>query len=357
MKRERWIMMITAALIMIGLIMLFSASSFIAYQNSLFNNNPYFFLKRQFFHMIIGIFAFFTAKSLPLTFLKRIGLPLVIISLILLVLVLIIGERTNGAKRWLDIGIISFQPSVVAEFSLILFISSFASSFRGFSIRKKWAYLALAFTPVPLILFEPNISTAVIMAGFIIIILFISGIEKKFYISPLAVMGLTLFVMIPKYSYAVSRISSFMGSNPDHTQTEASLLAFGSGGFFGEGIGLGRLKLLFIPEAYSDFIFSIIGEELGLIGALLVLGAFIFLLYQGLMVAKNTYSPFGKILAFSISLFIFLKALLHMAISVKLLPTTGIGLPFISYGGTSLIINMALIGILIRIAQNEKKYV
>lgn len=356
MRTEQQIFIVVVVLLLIGIIMLFSASSFIAYQNKNFNNDPFFFFKKQLFFIFIGMICLFIAKSIPLNFIKRMSPLIVVVSLMLLILVLIIGKEINGARRWFSIFSVTFQPSELAELSMIIFMARIVPEIRNFSVKQQAvAGLMIAMT-LFFIFIEPNISSALIMGFFIFIMLLMSDIPKRFILVPAMFFGGTGLAMTTRYSHAMSRILSFIGKDPLSSQTEASLLAIGSGGLLGEGLGMGKLKLLYIPEAYSDFIFSIIGEELGFMGSLMIIVLYFFFFFTGMNVAKRSYAPFHKMLAFGITFFIILKAFIHISISLKLLPTTGLGLPFISYGGSSIIMNMIAVGLLINIAMNEKKY-
>ncbi len=356
MKTEQQIFIIVMILLLIGMIMLFSSSSFIAYQNKNFNNDPFYFFRRQFIFIIIGIVCLFIAKSIPLQFLKRIAPLLIIISIILLFTVLLAGKEINGARRWFKILIFTFQPSELAEISMIIFLARIIPDIRNNSPKQFAVIFIMIVSVLGLIFVEPNISSALLMGFFVFIMFLMSDISKKYILIPvLSIAGIGA-AMIPRYSHAMARLMSFVNKSPVSQQTQASILAMGNGGFLGEGLGMGKLKLLYIPEAYSDFIFSIIGEELGFLGGLIIILVFFFFFYTGMNVAKRAYSPFNKMLAYGITFFIVMKAFIHIAISLKLLPTTGLGLPFISYGGSSILMNMIAVGLLINIAKNEKKY-
>lgn len=356
MKKEQKIFMLVLILLLIGMIMLFSSSSFIAYQNKNFNNDPFFFFRKQLIYIVLGIICMFIAKSIPLAFIKRSSVFLMLASTVLLIAVLFLGPEINGARRWLKIGVFTFQPSEFAELSIIIFLSSLIADIKRIPKKSLITSIIINFIVIVLIFFEPNISTAILLGIITFTMLMISEIPKSYAFIPLSALAVTGAAFIPRYAYAIRRIMSYLNRGPISPQTQASLLAMGNGGILGEGLGLGKLKLLFIPEAYSDFIFSIIGEELGFLGALIIVIIFFWLFYEGINVSKRAYSPFNKILAFGISFLIFFKALIHISISLKILPTTGLGLPFISYGGSSILMNMIAIGLLINVAKNEKKY-
>ncbi len=356
MSSEKKILLFTIILILYGIVILFSASSFIAYQNKNFNNDPYFFLKKQIFHIMLGVIALVFFRAFNYKYLKPASYIGIGIAIALLIIVLIAGPQINGARRWLKFAFITIQPSDIAELSIIMFLSALLSEIRKKSIKRIFISLSLILLSVLLIMIEPNISSAMILGVMIFILLYISDIDRKYIFILLGIIALAGIIAIPQYKHAMVRLSSFLNKNPDSVQLQSSILALGNGGILGEGIGLGKVKLLFIPEAYSDFIFSIIGEELGFLGSISIIFLYFVLFYEGLKVARRAYQPFGKFLAFAISFAIFFKALVHIAISVKLLPTTGLVLPFISYGGSSIIISMSLIGILLNIARHENSY-
>ncbi len=354
MKIRDIIILIFLFLLFFGIIILFSASSFIAFQNKNFGNDPYYFFKKQLLHLFIGIIALIIAYKFKLEHLHKVGRISMFFSTILLILVLLIGKDINGARRWLHFGL-TFQPSDIAEISMIIFLSTFFADIKSKKPQQIILVLIWSFINVSLILIEPNISTAAVFTVYIFVIMIVSDINKKYIYSTMLVFVPVIIIAILKYQHAINRIIGFLNPAHESVQTQSSLLALGNGGFFGAGPGLGKIKLLYLPEAYSDFIFAIIGEEFGLIGSLLIMSLFFILFHQGIKLAMKTVEMRQKLLAFSISFIIFFKAMIHIGISVKLLPTTGIGLPFFSYGGSSLIITLTLIGLLLNIS-NERDY-
>lgn len=349
---EQRIMLFLSILILIGLVVLFSASSFVAYQNKNFNNNPYFFLLKQSVFLIIGVFLLLVMRKFDYKKLNTLGFAMMALSTLLLILVLFIGKEINGARRWLNFGL-AFQPSEFTEIAIMVFLSSFLSDYeyKRRTNAQLITALSICFIQVILILMQPNFSTAFLICIFIVVMLLMSDINKKIILYLSAPASAFVIFMFFRFQHTVSRLNMFLGRSEVKEQIENSMLAVANGGIMGQGLGLGKFKLLFIPEVYSDYIFTIIAEELGLWGSVLVIAAYLFLFKEGLDISKRTVSQFGKMLAFSISFLIFLKALIHISISVRLMPSTGLVLPFISYGGSGMLMNLVIMGILLNIAK------
>jgi len=252
----------------------------------------------------------------------------------------------------LNLGI-AFQPSELTEIAIMIFLCSFLSDYeyKKRTNAQLAVVLAICFIQVVLILLQPNFSTALLICGFMFVILMMSDIDKKI-IGWLSIPASAVIIfMFFRFQHTISRLNMFFGKSEVKDQIENSMLAVANGGIMGQGLGLGKFKLLFIPEFYSDYIFTIIAEEAGLIGSIVVITIYLFLFKEGLDISKKTISQFGKMLAFAISFLIFFKALIHIAISVRLLPSTGLVLPFISYGGTGMIMNLFIMGILLNITK------
>lgn len=355
MPEERKIFILVFILVLSGLFILFNASSFVASQLSQCSNDPFYYVLKQFRSIIIGVTILFFLYKWRLENLKKIAFPGLLLSIILLILVLAVGKEINGAKRWLNLKFMNFQPSEMAEFFLLVYISAFISSYKSFnkSHSKIIGLLLICSLVIGLVAIEPNFSTAALMFVFVLALLLISDIPKGYIISMTSVILTGGVIYMFKYSHAMSRIKMLIGSI-ESEQTENSILAIANGGFFGEGIGMGKFKLFFIPEVHSDFIFTTIAEEMGFVGCMLLIGLFLLFLRIGIAVAKNSYNSFHKALAYGATVMIFTKAIVHMTISLKILPATGLVLPFISYGGTAMIFNLAMVGILMNIARENR---
>jgi cell division protein FtsW len=348
---------VTVVLICIGIVMIYSASSVYAWERY---KDSFFFLKRHISFVLIGAVLAFLAMSVDYRRFQRYARPLLLISLVLLVLVLIpgIGREVAGARRWFRFKFLSFQPSELANIAVIMYVADFISRkgsaiksfFRGF-LPPMLVLGAVLF----LILLQPDLGTVIALALVVFLMLFISG-AKVSYLFSLVLLSLpVLYVLIFNVAYRRIRILAFLNpwSDPKGSgfQIIQSQIALGSGGIFGAGLGQSKQKLFYLPAAHTDFIFSIIGEELGLLGTMAVILLFIIFIQQCLKIIKNTHDRFGYFLALGLILMICLKAIINIGVSCGLLPTKGLPLPFISYGGSSFIFDMLSVGILMNIAR------
>lgn len=341
-----------------GMLMVYSASSVYALQR--FGHESYF-LKRHTAYLCIGFAGMIVLMNLNYEILKKLAYPAYALGLALLVLVLVpgIGKEVGGARRWIEFGVVNFQSAEVAKFLLVFFLAhSFAKrkdrmdTFLGgfvFHLLAAGIYIAL-------ILLEPDFGMSAILLIMLLGMLFIGGARIK-YLSALTLAGASfLVVAVLSEGYRMGRIKSFLDPWGDRLgsgyQAVQSFVAFAMGGVPGVGLGDSSQKLFFLPEAHTDFIFSIIGEELGFIGALLVIVAFVFFLTRGLRVAMKTTDLFGCYLVFGFTTLIALQAGVNMAVAVGLLPIKGLTLPFISYGGTSLVSSLAAIGVVLNVSRS-----
>ena len=348
---------ISVVLICIGVVMIYSSSNIYAgekYQDS------FYFLKRHLAFLTIGLLITFLAMLIDYRWFKKYAGQLLWVSFFLLVLVLIpgLGREVSGARRWFRFKFLSFQPSELANLALIIYISDFISR-KGDKIKS----LVTGFIPpicvlgatCVLILLQPDLGTAIALGSVVLIMLFVAGVRGK-YISSLILCSLpVVYFLVFSVPYRRARILAFLNPwlDPKGTgfQIIQSQIAIGSGGFVGLGLGHSKQKLFYLPAAHTDFIFSIIGEELGLLGSLGVITLFIIFIQQGLKIIKNAQDKFSYFLALGLILMISLKAIVNIGVSCGVFPTKGLPLPFISYGGSSLIFDMVSLGILINIAR------
>jgi len=349
------------SLVSIGIVMVYSSSSFYALEITKLKSSAIF-LKRQLIPMIIGIVILFIAAMVKYTLLKKFAKVGLILGLCMLVFVLLWGKEINGARRWIVIMGKTFMPVDFARLLLFIYLAAALSSKK----RKKDDFI-YGFLPivgvvmvyVVLILLQPNISSALSVLLVSGILLYVGGTKTKHILLCLLVVGvfIPIFVKVLNFQYVLKRIDLFVDllkGNPPY-QIQQSLIGIGSGGLFGMGLGAGREKLLFLPMSYSDFIFAIIAEELGFIRAALILGLFLFLFILGTKVSKNANDEFGKLLGFTLTVNIFVNALLHIGIVLGILPTSGLPLPFVSFGGSSLLANFIAVGIILNISMNSRK--
>ncbi len=284
---------------------------------------------------------------------------IMISSLFLLVAVLLVGRTELGARRWLALGPFSFQPAEFAKFALVLHVAALCAAKQEIIGDFKKAFLPIAFwalAAAALIAKQPNMSTASVLIVLTFGIMYVAQVPLKYMITSgvLALFGGGIVAITA--SYRLQRMLAFLGHHTKHTsqvtyQTTQALLAFGNGGIFGVGIGQSRQSMFFLPASYGDFIYSVIGEEYGFIGAALLLVVFGFIVIRGVQIAKHAPDAFGRYTAFGITLTIAVYALINACVNVGLLPVTGLPMPFVSYGGTSMIFSAAAIGILLNISK------
>jgi len=351
----------------LGIIMIYSSSSIFAAQK--FHDSAYF-LKKQALFGMMGIIAMLVIMRIPYASFKKLAYPLWAASLVLLVLLLIpgIGTSVGGAVRWIRFGPLSFQPAEFAKLAVIILLAySLAKKendrIKSFSIGVL-PHLILFIPVCILIIIQPDFGTGMILAAVLFCMLFVAGIRTRYLVALGLLFCSAATLLILCRGYRIERILAFM--NPWENATGSgfqicqSFLAFGSGGLLGTGLGRGTQKLFYLPEPHTDFILSVIGEELGFVGVVLVILLFITVIICGIKVALNADDLFGTYIALGISILIGLQTATNMGVVLGLLPTKGTPLPFISYGGTSLLINLIGIGILLSISSqcnfaNRKK--
>lgn len=349
--------MTTVLLICVGIVMIFSASSIYSWEKY---KDAAFFLKRHLSFVFIGVIAAFLAMGTDYRKLKKYSKPLLACALILLVLVLIpgIGREVGGARRWFRFKFLSFQPSELASLALIIYMADFISRKKNV-INNFWqgflpAMLILGLT-AGLVILQPDLGTCLALVILVFTMFFLAGLRLS-YLLYIALVNLpVLFILIFSVPYRRMRILTFLNPWADPKgsgfQIIQSQVALGSGGFFGLGLGHSLQKLFYLPAAHTDFVFSIIGEELGLLGTLGIIILFMVFIHQGYKIAKNAPDVFGHFLALGLVLMIALKAAINIGVSCGILPTKGLPLPFISYGGSSFVFDLIYVGLLLNIAR------
>ena len=349
-------------LILIGLIMVMSASS--TYSAVKFDSSFHLF-NSHLFRVILGLIFLAGFSFIPYEWYKRISKPAIIGSVLLLFITMLIAPQLKGAGRWLNLGFITIQPADIAKLFLIIHLSYLIEKKRDdlLDFKNGFMYLFIWVLIIAgLIFIQPNVSTAALIVVIALTMMYVGGARLKhiFLSSFSLILTAGSFAMILPHSRKriLSFISSFGEGGELNHQLKQGVLSLGSGGIFGVGIGNSRQSNLFLPEAYGDFIFAILGEETGFIGVVVVLLFYLVLFVAGILIAKKAKDKFGQMLAFGISFSIIIYAFVNAAVATGLFPTTGLALPFISYGGTSIIFLSASIGILINIAiynhQTEK---
>lgn len=343
-----------------GLIMVFSASSASAHYRM---GDTFYFIKRQALWAALGLCGMAILSYVPYKVYYKYALPVLGGAVVLLLAVLTpLGVEVNGAQRWLGFGPFTFQPSELAKFALIIFLAKSLSE-NDDIIKKSWGgfalYMGIIAIVAGLVIIEPHMSGAVLIAGVGVIMLFAAG-AKMSHLSVLAVIGVIgAFVLAIAAPYRLERLVSFLDpfADPSDTgfQVVQSFYAIGSGGFFGLGLGQSRQKFLYLPEPQNDFIFSIICEELGFFGALLVIVLFAVLIWKGIRIALRAPDAFSSLLVSGITAIIGMQAILNIAVVTGSMPNTGVPLPFFSYGGTSLFIILCSMGVILNVTRHIKK--
>lgn len=352
-----------ALLCAFGLVMLFSASYYYAQNTAATKYDGFFYLKSQAMYLAVGLVAMYVVSRVDYHFFDKIRVFALVGTLALMLLVLIpgLGVDRNGAQRWLKIPGTSFtfQPSELAKFALIVYMA-------GFMSRRPQAMKNLTKGVFPMLfimgafglvlLQQKNMSMMVIMMMTGVVMLFLGGAEIKHLLLLAGIAVPILVVAVLMEEYRISRVLMFMdpweSTEKGAYQLRQALIALGAGGIFGQGLNFSRQKLLFLPYGESDFIFAIIGEELGFIGCTLLILAYLFIIYRGIRIAMRCKDRFGSLMAAGITAVIGMQAAINIAVATSSIPPTGQTLPFVSAGGTSLMIFLAAAGILLNISRN-----
>lgn len=347
------ILFVVITLVFFGIIMIFSSSYYDTLTDADFNNDMYFYLKKQLQWAALGFIGMAIAMRLPIILYKRFSFLAYVFSNILLMLLPFIGKEVNGQKRW----IFGFQPSEVAKVSIILFMSYYISTHKDCLKDLKGFIKTGIIVGIPIVLIAiSNLSTAIVVTAIGAAILFVASPKIWYFIvgGVIAGIGGVVAVTLPQFAYRFSRIKTWLDPFSDMLgsgyQVVQGLYAVASGGIFGLGLGQSRQKT-FIPEAHTDIIFAIICEELGLVGAIVIISLFAILIWRGIKIALNSPDMFNCLTAVGITTMIGFQSLVNIAVVTNTIPNTGQPLPFISYGGTSLIFTMASAGILLNMSR------
>jgi cell division protein FtsW len=346
-----------AVLVAIGLVMIYSASSATAYAS--FRDTAYY-VKRQAMWLVFALGASIVAYRIDYRKLKTIAPPLAGIAFVLLAAVLVphIGAMSGGARRWLGAGSISFQPSEFAKLALVIFIAAKVSGLgedvRSL-VRGVGPVLFVTAALAVLILFEPDMGTASILVFTAFAMLFCAGARLEHLVLAALAMLPAIALEIGRSAYKRARIFAFMHPWKDPQDTGfhivQSLLALGSGGIFGLGLGASRQKFFYLPEQYTDFIFAILGEELGMIGAVTVIALFVLFAFRAVRIALAAPDRFGMLLALGCTFLIVIQAFINIGVVTASWPVTGVPLPFVSFGGTSLVVSLVCVALIINIGR------
>lgn len=348
-------------LLAIGVTMVLSASFARAYfdPGGVTKGKATYYFIRQFIFAALGVAAMVICSRLPVGFYKRFSMPVLIAAVILLMLVPIIGTNANGAKRWIGLGAFTIQPSEIAKIGIILAFASMICARRG--RMKSFRYGILPFAAilaaiVGLLVLEPHFSASIIIVAIGGVMLFLGGARLVWFIAAAVAAGGGIAVLLTMFPYASTRITTwrdpFASTSDEGYQIVQSLYSIGSGGLTGLGLGQSRQKYLYLPEEHNDFIFSVVCEELGFIGALLILTLFALLIIRGYWIALHSTDRYSFLVAAGITTLLAIQVILNVAVVTNLVPCTGISLPFFSYGGTALLMQMAEMGIVLSISRD-----
>jgi cell division protein FtsW len=358
-KTDYILLLVTLSLIVIGTVMIYSSSSILAMER--FKDGLYF-LKKQLFFVLVGIIAMIIFTKISYQQLRKWAYPGILFSIFLLCLLLVphVGIRAGGATRWLNMGFFSFQVTEMVKVAMVVFLAHFltrkSSRLKEFT-RGVLAPLSITAFIVGLILLEPDFGTAVIIAIILMLMLYVSGARLIHLLGLAALFAPIGIWLLLRKSYRLERLTTFLDpwKDPQNSgfQIIQSLLSFGSGGTFGVGIGDGMQKLFYLPEPHTDFILSIIAEECGFIGVLVVIFLFTLLVLRGFIISFKAPDLFSALLAAGLTMTLALEAFINIGGVMGLIPLKGLALPFLSYGGTSLIMSLIAVGILMNIASHE----
>ena len=356
---DRWLFTVTAVLVFVGLIMVFSASAVMAKEKF---GSPYTFVLKQLFWAVAGIVALIATMKIDY---RRYKNPAVVFSLLAVTTILLLAvfalDRSHNTHRWIHWGGFSFQPSELAKPALILFLAFFLETrFKQIEDWKNTLMPAVAPTVIFLLLIvaQPDLGTAIACAGITAAILFVAGMQMRYFGYAFLASLLPLYFLLFHVSWRRDRILAFLNPYADPRGTGfhiiQSLIAVSTGGLTGVGLMEGKQKLFYLPEPHTDFIFAVTAEELGLVGSLFVVVLFAIFLWRGTRAALRTSDPFGKFLAVGITSMVILQAFINISVVLGMMPTKGIPLPFVSYGGSSLFVTLACVGVLLNISKQAE---
>ena len=353
-KESRGIILIMYALIALGIIMIYSASA--VYADQFYHSATYFF-RRQLFYVVLGSLAFALCMNINPDSLRQHAKGLVIAGIFFLILVFIpkIGHSAGGARRWIGLSFFNIQPVEYMKLAMCVYLSDYLTrKIKPLSEGDPavlFPPLVVLMTTLLFLILQPDLGSCIFIMLVAGVLFFLAGIKLRYVMMAIVPVVFVVIVLIIKAPYRLSRISAFMNPWKDPGgsgfQIIQSFIAFSSGGMRGVGLGQSTQKLFYLPQSYTDFIFSIIGEELGLIGAFSVLFLYALFLFLGIRIANKSREPFYRLFSYALVLLVVLQGIINVLVTTGLIPTKGLPLPFVSYSGTSLIFNMVGVGLLV----------
>ncbi len=360
---DKWLIGAVFGLLIIGLMMVASSSVMISTK---YYHQPFHFLIRQACYLFAGLIVGLIVVRTDSSFWEKISAPMMIVCLFMLLIVLIpgIGRTVNGSRRWLSLGPIGIQVSEMAKLTMIFYLSGYlvrqqkAVSESIFGFIKPMVILGVVSV---LLLREPDFGATVVISGTVMALLFLAGVRLRYYIGLMILVICALALLAVSSPYRVARLTAFLDPWADQYnsgyQLTQSLIAFGRGGWFGSGLGESIQKLLYLPEAHTDFLFAVLAEELGLVGILVVMSLYSILVIRGLSIGYTAHCQerfFASFTAYGLTFWLALQAAINMGVNAGLLPTKGLTLPLLSYGGASMIINCVVVALLLRIDHENR---
>jgi cell division protein FtsW len=355
---DRWLLILALMLVCFGALMVYSSTSVVTPGMEKKRISEFYYFKKHIFSMAIGLVVMYAAYRVRPSCIRKAAVPLLVLSFVLLVLVFLpgLGVSAGGARRWIRLWPTTFQPSELVKLAMVIFLAQYMSG-RDYRTDRFACFLV----PVGVVgvfqavfIFQPDFGAAMSLGALALFMLFISGTRLR-YIASLLVLCSPVLVKLLMEPYRLKRITAFLDPWKHHLdsgfQLVQSFLAFGSGGLTGVGLGRSRQKLDFLPEVHTDFIFSMVGEEMGFIVAVLVVACFALIFLRGMKIAAGATDSFAFYLTFGLSMMLALQAMVNFCVVTGMLPTKGLPLPFLSYGGSSLLINMAAVGMLLNFSR------
>ena len=361
---DRWLILAILGLIVIGLMMVASSSVMISTK---FYHQPFHFLMRQAIYLTAGFMLAVVVMRIDSHLWEKYSVQFLLLCLVMLTLVLVpgIGRVVNGSRRWLALGPIGIQVSELAKISMIIYLSGYLvrqeqqvkQNIFGF-IKPMGIMIVMAF----LLLLEPDFGATVVIVLTVMAMLFLVGVKLRYYLGLVMLVGLSMAFLAISSPYRMARLTAFLNPWADQFnsgyQLTQSLIAFGRGGWSGVGLGESIQKMFYLPESYTDFIFAVLAEEFGLVGLFLVLTLYSIIIWRGLMIGYEAYASdrrkFAAFTAYGITFWLGLQAVINMGVNLGLLPTKGLTLPFLSYGGASLVVNCVVVALLLRIDHENR---
>jgi cell division protein FtsW len=351
---DPWLFSAAFALAAIGLVMVYSASTWLGFHG---HRDWQFYLWRQAIFAGIGFALMLILSRIDYRLLRRFAPHLMFAALAMLIAVLFVGQEINGARRWIRYGSFGLQPSEIAKITLAIFLAATLAR-QGERVRSfRTGFLPvmiMSAATMVLVLLEKDLGTTLLIGALTLVLLFVAGTRASYVVAAVMLAAPVIWQQILGVDYRRGRLEEFLSG--DSYQVQQGLIALGSGGTWGLGLGNGRQKLGFLPENHTDFILSTIGEELGFVGVLVVVGLIVLLVWRGIAIARACQDRFGMYLATGLSALFGLQALVNMAVVLEVIPAKGITLPFLSYGGSSLMAGLGAVGILLSISRSPEPW-